>query len=76
MSNRNAYTVHNEKGWTNRHENSSKTLRYYEISVKAKEAEREKALKNSSEHIIHGFGGKIKNKNSYGNDLCPPRNRK
>ena len=37
---------------------------------------REKAMQNNSEHIIHGLNGRIQNKNSYGNDPCPPRDKK
>ena len=73
MSNRNVHTVHNEKGWTNRYENSNRTLGYYETKAEAQAAEREKAINNG---IIHGLDGKIQNKNSYGNDPCPPRDKK
>lgn len=73
MSNRNVHTVHNEKGWT---ENSNRTLGYYETKAEAQAAGREKAINNGSEHIIHGLDGKIQNKNSYGNDPCPPRDKK
>ena len=59
MSNRNVHTVHNEKGWTNRYENSNRTLGYYETKAEAQAAGREKAINNGSEHIIHGLDGKI-----------------
>ncbi len=76
MPNRNVHTVHTEKGWTNRYENSNRTLGYYDTKVEAQSAGREKAMQNNSEHIIHGLNGRIQNKNSYGNDPFPPRDRK
>ena len=75
MSRKNVHTVHNEKGWTNRYENSNRTLGYYDTKAKAQEAGREKEIKNGSEHIIHGLNGRIQNKNSYGGDPCPPRDK-
>ena len=76
MSNRNVHTVHNSKGWTNRYENSSRTLGYYSTKAEAQAVGREKAMKNGIEHIIHGLDGKIQNKNSYGNDPFPPMDKK
>ena len=34
------------------------------------------AKKAHSELVIHGLDGKIRDKDSYGNDACPPRDRK
>jgi hypothetical protein len=34
---------------------------------------RKKAMKFKSELIIHGRNGKIREKNTYGEDRCPPR---
>lgn len=41
------------------------------INAAAKIARHEK-----SEVVIHGRDGKIRDKDSYGNDPCPPRDRK
>lgn len=76
MPNRNVHTVHSGKGWTNRYENSNRTLGYYDTKAKAQAAGRKKAIQNNSEHIIHGLNGRIQNKNSYGNDPFPPRDKK
>lgn len=35
MSNKNVHTVHNKKGWTNRYENSNRTLDYYDTNSEA-----------------------------------------
>lgn len=34
------------------------------------------AKKDKTELVIHGVNGKIREKNSYGNDPCPPRDKK
>ena len=34
------------------------------------------AKRESSEVVIHGRDGKIRDKDSYGNDPCPPKDRK
>ena len=59
MPNRNVHTVHSENGWTNRYENSNRTLGYYDTKAEAQAAGREKAIQNNSEHIIHGLNGRI-----------------
>ena len=59
MPNRNVHTVHSKNGWTNRYENSNRALGYYDTKAKAQAAEREKAIQNNSEHIIHGLDGRI-----------------
>lgn len=72
MSNQNVHTVHNSKSWTNRYENSKRTLGYYDINAKAKEAGRQKAIKNNLEHV----NGKIQNKKSYGKDSYSLKDKK
>ena len=76
MPNKNIHTVHNEKGWTNKYENSNKNLGHYDTKAEAQSAGKQMATNNKSEHIIHGLDGKIQNKNSYGKDPCPPRDKK
>ncbi len=39
----------------------------------ARQRAREIAIKIRSEVIIHGVDGKIRAKDSYGNDPCPPK---
>ena len=75
MPNRNVHTVHIENGWTNRYENSNRTLENYDKKAKAQVAGRERAIQNNSEHIIHGLYERVKNKNAYRNDICLPRNK-
>lgn len=37
---------------------------------------RDIAINQRAEVVIHGVNGRIRNKNSYGNDPCPPRDKK
>lgn len=37
---------------------------------------REMAIKAKTELVIHGRDGKIRDSDSYGNDPCPPKDRK
>ena len=76
MPNKNVHTVHSENGWTNRYEKSSRNLGYYDTKKEAQKEGRVIAIKNNSEHIIHGLNGRIQNKNSYGRDQCPPKDKK
>lgn len=76
MSNKNVHTVHNKKAWVNRYENSNRTLDYYDTKSEVQAVGRERVIKNNSEHIIHGLNCRIQNKNSYGSDSCPPRDKK
>lgn len=76
MAKRNVHTVYTENGWTNKYEGSNRALGYFETKKEAQQEGREKAKTNGAEHIIHGLNGQIQNKNSYGNDPCPPRDKK
>ncbi len=37
---------------------------------------RDIAINQRAEVVIHGVNGRIRNKNSYGNDPCPPKDKK
>ena len=48
----------------------------YNTKQEAQNAGKLLAQSNHCEHIIHGLNGRIQNKNSYGNDPFPPRDKK
>lgn len=52
---------------------SSKAYRRTETQREAIDIGRELARKQHSELVIHGKDGKIRQKNSYGNDPYPPK---
>lgn len=71
--NKSIHTVHNKNGWQNKFEKVPKAIDTYLTKQDAQRAGRLIAKQNNSEHVIHGLNGKIQSKNSYGNDLYPPR---
>ena len=66
-------TPHKAGGWQVKGSgNSRATIRTPRQSDAIKIA-RDIAIKNNSEVVIHGQNGRIREKNSYGNDPFPPR---
>lgn len=59
------------KGWWNKR--NGRILSRHPRKEDAVEAGREIALKLQVEHAIHRSDGVITEKNSYGNDPCPPK---
>lgn len=52
---------------------NSKATAITDTQYKAIEKAREIAINQKSEVVIHGTDGKIRDKNSYGNDPYPPK---
>jgi hypothetical protein len=75
MAKKNVHTTYNkqEKNWRNISEGATKPSKVYDTKAEAQAAGRQQAIKNKSEHLIHNQGGKISQRNSYGNDDFPPR---
>jgi hypothetical protein len=63
-------------GWDNKKAGSSKPISHHHTKAPAQEKGKAAAEKAGAEHVIHGLDGKIQNKNSYGNDPCPPKDKK
>jgi hypothetical protein len=74
MPDKNAiHTVPSDSGWINTREGSSKRLGdAHRTQAEAVRAGRERARAANVEHLIHGRDGKIRSRNSYGNDPAPP----
>ena len=70
------HVVPHENGWAVKKNNASKSSAY--TSTKSDAVSKAKKLsKNSgSEMVVHGKNGKIQYSNSYGNDPCPPKDKK
>ena len=58
-------------GWWNK--SDGRVLSRHRLKSEAAAAGREIARGLRVEHTIHRKGGQISEKNSYGNDPCPPR---
>jgi len=67
FSGRNVHTFQRSEGWVNRREGSER-VSVYQTQEQAIEQGREIAAREGVEHLIHGRDGRIRERNSYGND--------
>lgn len=70
---KNQHVVKTSSGWGVRGANNSRITKNYETQKEAISRGREIAINQNSELVIHGRNGKIREKNSYGNDPYPPK---
>ena len=73
MKNKNQHIVLHPKGWAIKGEGNSKATRVAETQAEAIEIGKEIAKNQGSELLIHGRNGRIRERNSYGNDPYPPK---
>lgn len=73
---RNQYVVPTENGWAVKGEKSKKATKNFDTKVKAVERATQIAQNQKSELTILKKNGKIQNKNSFGNDPNPPKDKK
>ncbi|MFC2309105.1 MAG: DUF2188 domain-containing protein [Bacteroidota bacterium] len=73
MAGKNIHVVHNGDQWQVKQENAQRSSGNFNTQKEAIERAREIAINNGQEVIIHGLNGRIREKNSYGNDSYPPK---
>ncbi len=73
---KNQHVVKHEDGWAVRGAGNSKVTKVTRTQVEAIDRAEEIARNQQSDTKIHGRDGKIRGGNSYGNDPCPPKDRK
>lgn len=73
---KNQHVVPYDDKWAVRGEGSSKITSDHRTQEVAINAARRIAINQQSEVVIHGKNGKIRDKDSYGPDPYPPRDRK
>ena len=73
MAGKNIHVVHNGDQWKVKQENAQRSSGNFNTQKEAIERAREIAINSGQEVIIHGLNGRIREKNSYGNDSCPPK---
>lgn len=66
-------TPHPEGGWQVKGENNSRATARTDTQIDAISIARDIARRQESELLIHGRDGKIREKDSYGNDSFPPK---
>jgi endonuclease YncB( thermonuclease family) len=76
LAKRNVHVVPNGNGWAVKPEGASKPVSMHRTQRAAAEAGREVARENQSELFIHRPNGQIRDRDSYGNDPCPPKDSK
>ena len=72
----NQHVVPNGKSWQVKAEKATKATKNFNTQKAAIEYAKDIAKNQKSELVIHGKDGKIRDKDSYGNDPCPPRDTK
>jgi len=63
-------------GWNVKKGGATKATVHTSTKAEAEKIAKELAKKQKAELVIHGKDGKIQNANSYGNDPCPPKDKK
>lgn len=72
----NQHVVPHDGLWQVKREGSEKATKTFETQRQAIEYGRNIAINQQSELVIHGRNGQIRDKDSYGNDPCPPIDKK
>jgi uncharacterized protein YdaT len=72
----NQHVVKRENGWAIVGEGNSRDTSVHPTQKEAIDRAREIATNYRSEVVIHGEDGRIRDKDSYGNDPFPPRDKK
>lgn len=73
MSKKNQHVIPHQSGWAVKSEGASKASSVHSTQQAAIEQGRQAAKQHGSELFIHGKNGRIRERNSYGNDPFPPR---
>ena len=74
MANRkNVHIVQRDNGWGTLREGGQRATQVYDTQSQAIQAGRQMAREGQGELLIHGENGRIRARDSYGNDPCPRR---
>ncbi len=72
----NQHVVPRGGAWAVRSENASRATRIFENKAPAVSLAHRIAMKNRAELVIHGRNGQIQDKDSFGRDPNPPKDKK
>ncbi len=73
MDKKNQHVVPHENGWAIKGEGNKKATSVHDTQKDAIERAREISKQQGSELFIHGRDGRIRERDSHGNDPFPPR---
>jgi len=75
MAGRNQHVVRREDGWAVRGEGNTRDTSHHRTQAEGIDAARGIARNQQSEVVIHDRQGRIRDRDSYGNDPNPPTDR-
>ncbi|SEH66507.1 DUF2188 domain-containing protein [Magnetospirillum fulvum] len=73
MANRNQHVVPHENGWAVKGADTSRATAVHQTQQAAIDHARSIARNQGAELLIHGTDGRIRARDSYGNDPYPPK---
>jgi hypothetical protein len=73
MSGKNQHVVRRDDQWAVRGEGNTRDTSLHDTQAQAERAAREIAINQKSDVLIHSRDGRIRDRNSYGNDPHPPK---
>jgi hypothetical protein len=73
MSGKNQHVVPHQDGWAVKGVGNDRATSVHETQQQAIDAARDIARRHQSEVVIHRPDGRIRDKDSYGNDPFPPK---
>ena len=76
MTRKNTHVVPREDGWAVRREGNERDTARTDTQREAIEIAREIERRNGGEVVIHRENGQIRDRDSYGNDQNPPKDKK
>lgn len=77
MTKKTQHVVKNpDGGWAVKKGGSTKATKVYKTQEEAIRHGREIARTQNAEFYVHGRDGRIREKDSYGKDPCPPKDKK
>lgn len=76
MDKKNPHVVpRHEGGWSVKKEGASRASRVFDNQADAIKYAKDQAKQDHSELFVHGQDGRIRERDSYGNDPCPPKDK-
>jgi len=76
MTGKNSHVVPRDDGWAVKKEGASRASKTFEKQADAIKYAREHARNDKSELFVHRQDGTIRERSSYGNDPCPPKDER
>jgi len=77
MSKKSQHVVKGSKGgWAVKKGGSERASKTFDTQQEAIDYGRQVAKNQKAEFYVHGRDGRIRSKDSYGNDPCPPKDKK